>query len=243
MKNKNFFYQQYNQINWKNQENTRINGFINNYIVENIILKKTDDSVSIFDIGFGIGFFLETLKEKLGQKFKRIKLAGCEPSQVNFGYFKTNKEQEIEEVVSLSVQSETFLNAEIEDNAYDFVSAIYVFTHFLFEELELAVRRIHSILKPGGKFILIVANEEYLEEKLASQKDLFIERTEEEFNGKKYKQVLHYSRIPEIGTVVDYNREDRLYIDIFTKFGFKLDKRERINDSGFISTLFVFEKQ
>ena len=57
MKNKEFFYQQYDKINWENQEKTKINSFVNNFIIKEIILKKKGQDISIFDIGFGIGFF------------------------------------------------------------------------------------------------------------------------------------------------------------------------------------------
>lgn len=44
MKNKDFFYLQYNKINWKNQTETKINSFINN--------------ISIFDNGFVCTLFV-----------------------------------------------------------------------------------------------------------------------------------------------------------------------------------------
>jgi len=40
MKNKEFFYQQYDKIRWENQEKTKINSFIYDFIIQNIILKK-----------------------------------------------------------------------------------------------------------------------------------------------------------------------------------------------------------
>lgn len=60
-KNRDFFYLQYNKIDWKNQEKTKINYFINEYIIDNIILKHQEESISLFDIGFGIGFFIKML--------------------------------------------------------------------------------------------------------------------------------------------------------------------------------------
>ena len=53
MKNKNFFYLQYDKINWPNQEKTKINSFVNNFIIQEIILKKKGDEIKIFDIGLG----------------------------------------------------------------------------------------------------------------------------------------------------------------------------------------------
>jgi hypothetical protein len=74
-------------------------------------------------------------------------------------------------------------------------------------------------------------------------KDLFIEKNMVEYNGKEYEEVLHYSDIPEIGKVIDYNREERFYIDLFTKKGFKLSLKRDLDDNGFICTVFVFEKE
>ncbi|MCR4279461.1 MAG: hypothetical protein NUV78_01850 [Candidatus Zambryskibacteria bacterium] len=68
MKNKDFFYLQYNKIDWKNQEKTKINSFINDYIIQNVILQHQGESVSIFDIGFGIGFFFKMLLATLQGK-------------------------------------------------------------------------------------------------------------------------------------------------------------------------------
>ena len=99
------------------------------------------------------------------------------------------------------------------------------------------------MLNNEGKFILVVANEKYLEEKLSSKRDLFIEKNTLEFDGKKYKEVLHYSEIPQIGTIIDYNREEKFYLDLFKKNGFDLDLKKYLDDNGFICTIFVFCKK
>jgi hypothetical protein len=54
---------------------------------------------------------------------------------------------------------------------------------------------------------------------------------------------LHYSEIPEVGTVIDYNREEKFYIDLFEKNNFILEKKKNLNDNGFICTIFVFSKK
>src|SRR3989338_8967864 len=87
MKNKDFFYLQYNKIDWKNQEKTKINSFINDYIIRNVISNHRGDSISIFDIGFGIGFFFKMLLPALEGKYKNILIEGCEPSRVNYDYY------------------------------------------------------------------------------------------------------------------------------------------------------------
>ena len=99
------------------------------------------------------------------------------------------------------------------------------------------------MLKVKGKFILVLADEKYLEDKLKTEKDLFIETRDLTYNGKKYKEILHYSDIPKIGKIIDYNREEKFYLDLFKNNKFTLRHKENINDSDFICTLFVFEKK
>jgi len=241
MKNRDFFYLQYNKINWANQEKTHINERINKFVIDEIILKHTGEDISVFDIGFGIGFFLKELYGKLSGKFVHIILAGCEPSQTNYRHFADNLLQETSSL-SFDISNETFENARPEAR-FDFITAIYVFPHFLATYLPSVVQKISSLLKEQGKFILVVANEKYLQEKLRSEKDLFIEKSMIEFNGKQYEEVLHYSDIPDIGKVIDYNREERFYLDLFQANAFILADKREVNDNGFLCSVFVFEKQ
>lgn len=240
MKNKEFFYLQYNKINWQNQEKTKINSFVNNFIIKNILTKKKADEIKIFDIGFGIGFFLQMLQKNLSKSFKNIILEGCEPSYKNYKHFKS-KPFNLKKV-KLRTFNKTFFQTDT-DTKFDFLTAIYVFPHFASDELDNVAKKINSMLNNEGKFILVVANEKYLEEKLKSKKDLFIERNTLEFDGKKYKEVLHYSEIPQIGTLIDYNREEKFYLNLFKKHGFDLDLKKDLDDNGFICTIFVFSKK
>jgi SAM-dependent methyltransferase len=241
MKNKNFFYQQYDKIKWENQEKTKINSFVNNFIIQEIILKRKSSSIKIFDIGFGIGFFIKMLYRRLDKVYKYITFEGCEPSEKNYNYF-IKKHMNFRKGVRFTTHNSTFLNTKT-DEKFDFITAIYVFPHFVSDELDKTAKKIYSLLEQNGKFILVVANETYLEEKLKSTKDLFIERGFMEFNGKKYKEVLHYSDIPKIGKLIDYNREEQLYLDLFRKHGFELVQKKDLDDSGFICTVFVFQKR
>lgn len=240
MKNKNFFYLQYNKINWENQEKTKINSFVSNFIIQEIILKKKDPNIKIFDIGFGIGFFIKMLYRDLIKNYKDIILEGCEPSDKNYNYFIKNPPK-MRKNVKLKTYNKTFQDVQT-DKKFDFITAVYVFPHFGFEDLEKIAQKIYSMLDKKGKFILVVANEKYLEEKLKDKRDLCIENNIIEMDGKKYKELLHYSDIPKIGKLIDYNREEQFYIDLFEKNKFKLYKKKDLNDSGFICTVFVFEK-
>jgi hypothetical protein len=240
MKNKDFFYQQYEKINWENQEKTKINSFVNDFILQEIILQKKSEDIKIFDIGFGIGFFFKMIYPILSKKYENILLEGCEPSNKNFNYF-TEHSLNVRKNANLKTHNSTFLNTQT-DEKFDFITAIYTFTNFVTDELEVSAEKIYSMLENGGQFILVVANEKYLEEKLASMKDLFIEKNSIEFDGKKYKEVLHYSDIPKIGKIIDYNREEQFYLDLFKKKNFKLAKKENFDDNGFRCTIFVFEK-
>lgn len=241
MKNKDFFYQQYNKIDWKKQDSTKINFLINNYISDQIIL-KSNKSFRLFDIGFGIGFFFEMINDKLTKQGLSAELVGCEPSIVNFNYFEKKRDViSWGKGVSVKAYNSTFLNINI-DSKFDFVTAIYVFPNFVFSELDEVVKKIYSLLNVKGKFILVVAEENYLKNKLEQETDLCIEKTSVEYEGKTYEEVLHYTDIPEIGKVIDYNRSETLYNDLFLKNEFKFVTKEKINDSGFMSSLFVFEK-
>lgn len=237
MKNKDFFYQQYNKINWKNQEKTGINSYINNYIIDNVILKHQGEDVSVFDMGFGIGYFIKMLLSKASSKYRNIIVEGCEPSLVNFAYLNKQKFD-----TDIKLFPTGFLETETATK-FNFVTSIYVFPHFLFEDLEAVVRKINLMLKENGKFVLVLANEKYLQEKLKAEKDFFIESGEVTYNGKNYNEVLHYTDIPDIGKVIDYNRDEQLYISLFEDNGLLLQKREVLDDNGFVCSLFVFEKR
>jgi len=242
MKNKNFFYLQYDKIDWKNQEKTKINSLINNIIIQKIIKKHKDDNIAIFDMGFGIGFFIEQLLNKIKKNYKNIIIEGCEPSKVNYDYWAGKTDKLTTQNININTSQKTFQDIETQTK-FDFVTAIYVFPHFLTEDLESVVKKIHSMLKDEGKFILALANEEYLEDKLKKVKDLSIETKHFLYDGKKYKEILHYSDIPEIGKLIDINREEAYYIDLFKDNNFTLKHKENIDDNGFICTLFVFEKK
>jgi len=239
MKNKDFFYLQYNKINWRNQEKTKINFAINKYIIDKVILKRERKELSIFDIGFGIGFFLKMLKTA-SPKNLILKLSGCEPSKLNFGYFRKNIFKILEQPINYFFEK-TFLLSSIDDS-FDFVTAIYVFPHFLQSELEKIIKKIYKILNPRGRFVLVLANERYLAKKLKVETDLFIENSLINYRGKRYKEILHYSDIPQIGKLIDYNREERFYLDIFKNNGFALESKRNMSDNGFVCTLFIFKK-
>lgn len=241
MKNKSFFYQQYEKINWENQEKTKINSFVNNYIINNIILKHKSSTIKIFDIGFGIGFFMKMLYKNLWKSYKNITLAGCEPSDKNYDYLMNKKPLMVKKNVELKFYKNTFQNVKV-DEKFDFITAIYVFPHFSQEDLKDIAKKIYSMLEETGKFILVVADEEYLKEKLKTKKDLFIENNTIEMDSKEYKEVLHYSDIPKIGKIIDYNREEQYYLDLFNKNKLKLVQKKDLDDNGFICTIFVFEK-
>jgi predicted SAM-dependent methyltransferase len=185
-------------------------------------------------------YFRRRIAWALKGKYKNILLEGCEPSKTNFDFFEQKNPKE--ESILIKTHRETFQNVKT-DNKFDFITAIYVFPHFLSEELEQIVQKIHSMLNKKGKFILTVANQEYIEKKLDREEDLFIEKRKIAHNSKQYNETLHYSDIPKIGKVVDYNREETYYLNLFKDNNFELVSKEDINDNGFIGTLFVFEKK
>src|SRR3989344_3498470 len=126
MKNKEFFYLQYDKINWENQEKTKINSVVNSFIIKEIISKNKNKTLKIFDIGFGIGFFIKRLYNQLTKSYKNITIEGCEPSLKNYNYFVKKKPLKIENNTKLRTYNKTFLEAQTDDN-FDFITAIYVF--------------------------------------------------------------------------------------------------------------------
>ncbi len=240
MKNKNFFYQQYDKINWENQEKTKINSLIYQTLIKDVISKEKGPNIKIFDIGLGIGFFMKILAKELKKSYKNILLEGCEPSDKNYNYLVKNLPK-TEENIKIRTHHKSFQNVQINER-FDFIVATYVFPHFASDDLEKIAKKIYSMLNKRGKFILVVANEKYLEKKLKNKKDLFIENNIIYLNRKNYKEILHYSHIPEIGKIIDYNREEQFYSDLFKRNKFKLNLKKDLNDCGFIATVFVFEK-
>ena len=238
MKNKEFFYRQYDKINWEKQEKTRINVNINDFILKNIIALSKSKQLRIFDIGFGIGIFFEQL-QKLSNKYSII-ADGCEPSEKNYDYF-TKHFKSKNKKLKLHTFEKSFFEVNTKTK-YDFIVSVYSFPHILFDDMDKTVKQIYSMLLPKAKFVLAVANENYIKEKLRTKKDLFIEDTKVKYKNKEYNEVLHYTDIPEIGKVIDYNRDEKLYLDLFDNNKFKLIKKEDFNDHGFICTIFVFEK-
>ncbi|MFH1066046.1 MAG: class I SAM-dependent methyltransferase [Nanoarchaeota archaeon] len=235
--NRKFFYEQYNKINWTNQEKNKINFDISEFIIQKIIAKKKGKALKVFDMGFGIGSFIKMLSKALGPKYEEIIIEGCEPSTKNYNFF-INKQAKRKQKAKVKVYNTTFLGAKT-DKRFDFITAIYVFPHFLPDELKKTAEKISSMLEPEGRFIMAVASETRVKEKLKEREDLLIKRNTLNLFGKKYKQVLHYSEIKGIGTVVDHNRENRLYIDLFKKQGLKLVMNKNIDKNG--TTIFVFK--
>ena len=100
-------------------------------------------------------------------------LAGCEPSNKNYNYFVKKKPLIVRKNVKLKIYPNTFQDVQTNDS-FDFITAIYVFPHFSSEDLEKVTQKIYDMLGEKGKFILVVSNEKYLEEKLKDKRDLFI---------------------------------------------------------------------
>jgi SAM-dependent methyltransferase len=234
MNNPDFFFQQYNKIDWTNQENTHLNLSVNQFII-NDLLPKPETTLSLFDIGSGIGFFIGMLKEKYNNS---ITIEGCEPSEKSYDFFQNNTTLD---KTNITIYPDTFQNLSI-DKKFDFITAIYVFPHFVEADLIKVVQKISQMLNDKGQFIMVVSNEEYLRNKLKTKKDLFIEENIIEFNGKKYEEYLHYVQIPGMGTVIDYDREEDYYKNLLEENGLKLVKKDNLNSDEYICTVFTFEK-
>lgn len=233
MKNRDFFFEQYDKINWSNQDKTHLNVSVNEFVIDKVISKK-EPPFNVFDIGSGIGFFIRMLKDKFGDS---ISIEGCEPSQKSYDHFlKSDIDRN-----NVKIFRDTFQKIETQTR-FDFITAIYVFPHFIEADLVEIAKKISGMLNDAGKLIIVVSNEEYLRNKLATKKDLFIEQNTIELNGKKYKEYLHYVEIPGMGTVIDYDREEDYYKDLLENNGLKLTEKNSIKSDEYICTIFTFEK-
>ena len=233
MKNRDFFYQQYDKINWANQDKTNLNIAVYKFVIDEIV-SKSKRPFTLFEIGSGIGFFIKMLKERFGNE---ITIEGCEPSQKSYDHFAKNDEGK----ESATIYRNTFQELDI-SKTFDFITAVYVFPHFIEADLGAIARKIVAMLNPNGKLVIVVSNEEYLRKKLETKKDLFIEQNAIEFKGKKYKEYLHYVEIPDMGTVIDYDREEDYYKDILEDAGLKLIEKKNITSDEYVCTIFSFEK-
>lgn len=234
MKNPDFFYEQYDKINWSNQDKTHLNVAVNKFVIDEILSQKLLP-FSVFDIGSGIGFFIRMLKEKWGDS---ILIEGCEPSKKSYAHFQKSDISK----ANVKIYPDTFQKVEVK-NKFDFITAIYVFPHFIEADLPNIARKISSMLKDGGRLVMVVSNEEYLRRKLDTKKDLFIEQNTIEFKGKQYQEYLHYVEIPDMGTVIDYDREENYYEDILKDSDLSLVKKDKMNSDEYVCTIFTFEKK
>ena len=236
---KEFLYEQYNQIDWSKQEETEVNFPVNEFIIDYTLSKHDSKSISLFDIGFGIGFFLRMFAKEAKTKYETVHIEGCEPSSNSYKHF----EDKTIEGIELVTYPVTFLDVKT-SASFDFVTAVYVLPHILFEDLESAVQKIHSMLKPGGRFIGVITSEQSFKTVEKNDKDLFniVEENTLAYKGKEYAEILHKSLIPDIGYVYDYNRDESLYVDMFSKNGFVLEKQRELDDGYFLHSILVFQK-
>jgi 2-polyprenyl-3-methyl-5-hydroxy-6-metoxy-1,4-benzoquinol methylase len=241
LSDKAFLYQQYNELDWPQQEKTNMNGFINAFIINQIIFAKQSLKIKIFDIGFGIGAFIRMMIEKTKENTELF-IEGCEPSEKNYHYF-SNALLPLRAGIRLKIHPNTFLQTQTEER-FDFITAIYVFPHIVKEELSVTAKKIHAILEPGGSFIMVVANEKYLKEKIHTGRSAYtlLQQTQIEYDGKKYVEYLHYTDLPGIGRILDYSREENFYIDVFRKNGLCLVQKNDLEDSGYVCSVFEFRK-
>lgn len=239
--NGDFAYKQYERLSWENQDKTGTNSLIIEDIVRNIVSKKAGEEINIFDMGFGVGSFLKKASDRLSRHFKSIRIRGCEPCVKHYEYFK-NLNFRPAANVKIETENSAFENIEINEK-YDWLTAIYVFPHIHFEKMEATAQKISGALRDDGRLALVVANENYIRNKIKANSDLLIDKKSIEYNGKLYDEYLHYSELPDIGAIIDYNRDERLYADIFSAAGLELSAKIEINENGFISTIFEFLKK
>jgi ubiquinone/menaquinone biosynthesis C-methylase UbiE len=241
MKNDNFLSFQYEELDWFKQEEAKINVNINRYIIEEIILRKKSKSINLFDMGFGVGFFIKMFYKKVQDIYDRIIIEGCEPSEKSFSKFKKS-EVEIKNGHYLNLNKSFFLDLKIEDDKFDVLTSIYIFNCLKFGELEKTFEKIANILKSGGLFFLVVSSDNCFLERVRKDKSLIIKKDILEFGGSKYKEITHYTDLEGLGRIVDCNRETSLYIDLAKKYNLSLLEKKEVFDNDLISSVLIFEK-
>lgn len=239
MKNEAFTYHQYEQLNWLIQEETKINSTINRFIIQHILNGKKSEEVRVFDMGFGTGLLLEMLQDALSPEYESITLEGCEPATNHFKHFESRSIQS--GLAQTRIFNQTFLET-CTDTKFDYLISVYVFPHINTDELADVANRIHSMLRADGKFILVVANENQLLAKLHSHPELVIEKRSTMRNGNTYQEHVHYSEIPQIGSIIDINREERYYLELFRELGMEVSFQSTLDDQGFLCSFLVFSK-
>ena len=152
--------------------------------------------LAIFDIGCGIGSLFDLLTHEL-RKQNDVIFEGCEPSAVNYGYFLKKAQSTFKKSTKITVKNTDFLSV-ITKTKFDFITAVYVFPHFIAEQLPMTARKIHTMLKSHGRFLLVVANESYLRNRLQSEKKIFIEKNTLLFHKRKFEEWMHYSDIRQL---------------------------------------------
>lgn len=239
MQNHDFSYRQYDRLHWQQQAQTQINTSLHDYIIREIIAGHPGDEIRVFDLGFGIGLLFERLNALLQGNYSRICMEGCEPSVRNYAGFQSGNAGK--GAATIRTENLPFLQYQTESR-FDFITAVYVFTHLPSDELEAVAEKISRMLDNNGQFILVVASEKFLEEQMDKGNYRLIEKSSMEFNGKQYWQTLHYSDVPQIGSIIDNSRSEQLYQDLFAKYGMHLRSRREMTDQGFRCSVAVYGK-
>lgn len=236
--NERFFYHQYDRIDWEKQKDTGLNLGVNEELLRIIKERHRHSALYLFDIGYGIGFFLQMCCEEISDDYESIHIEGDEPSKQNYEYYEANRS--VPDDITVQTHRQPFLETKT-DKSFDVLTSTYVFTHLTQDQLQPAAQKIQEMLRPGGTFLLTVANEAYLQQKLRDDEDLLIQTNKLCLSGETYEEYLHYTEIPEIGNVVDLNREEGFYKHLFEESGLRLCRKEVVDDDGFIASIFIFE--
>ena len=123
-----------------------------NAVAENINIRETD---TILDIGFGNGFLIRRLSNKVFQKMYGIEIS---PDMLNTAMRKSQKkiEQGKMELMLANVQNLPFENASI-DKAYT------VNTVYFWQDINKGFSEIKRTLKPNGLFLNVMYSKEWLD--------------------------------------------------------------------------------
>lgn len=198
----------------------------------NYVSKFEKISGKILDYGCGSGVFLQLLNQKFGSS---VNLEGID-FQDDYEETKHNG------VFKINMIKQPHLNLPYEDEYFDIVFMIEVLEHLLPDRISLILNNLYRIIKPKGRLIISVPNNEILEKsyKLCPNCNHYFHQTQHlhEFDRFTLKKVVELSAFKENNistTSLSYfkNRQNQIKYFINKLLNRKIDQPHLIG---------VFEK-
>lgn len=132
---------------WNEMENSTLE-LVLKYL--EIVKKQKEDKVKILDVGVGLGRLFEKILKKI-DGHNKIELYGMD---ISIGYLKEARKK------GINVALSKIEDMPYSENFFDIIICTDVLEHVF--DLNLAIKKILNVLKPGGYLIVRVPNKEDL---------------------------------------------------------------------------------